>query len=69
METAAFTSCTTQVETDWNYDPSTIKYSLQSWLLSTVTLLTNSLDRETKYHQVTHPLFSSTGSCNSLNPT
>ena len=49
---AAFTSCTGLGLTEWNDDVTTIKLNLQSWLLSTVTLLTTTLDRDTKYHQV-----------------
>ena len=42
--TAAFTSCTGRGVTEWNSRPDTIKSSLQSWLLSTVTLLPTSHD-------------------------
>ena len=38
--TAAFSSCTGLGVTEWNTDPATIKYSLQSWLLGTLTVLT-----------------------------
>ena len=51
-DTAAFTSCTGRGVTEWNEDPDTIKLSLQSWLLSTVTLLATKEEREAKYHQV-----------------
>ena len=44
--TAAFTSCTGRGVTEWNTDPDTIKYSLQSWLLGTVTVLTT---RQARY--------------------
>ena len=49
---AAFTSCTGLGVTEWNDDVTSIKLNLQSWLLSTVTLLTTTSDRDTKYHQV-----------------
>ena len=44
--TAAFTSCTGLGVTEWNTDPASIKYSLQSWLLGTVTVLTT---RQARY--------------------
>ena len=43
--TAAFTSCSGLGVTEWNSQPAIIKSALQSWLLSTVTVLTSTPDQ------------------------
>ena len=56
--TAAFSSCTGRGVTEWNTEPATIKHSLQSWLLGTLTVLTTTEEREALYDGVVSRLYS-----------